>query len=549
MLKRLTVLLLALMMVLSLVACTSTAPGREPDAQQPAAGGEKILINYGVEAELSSMDTTVVTDGVSYCVEENTIEGLVRFDENSNVVPAIAETWDISEDGMTYTFHLRKDAKWSNGDPVTANDFVFAWKRLLDPNSGSENQYLIADSLGIVNASQIAYEGADMDTLGVSALDEQTLEVKLERPVPIFMSLMNYPPFFPINEAFFNAQGGMFGQSMEATLANGPFMITYWELGGTRVTIERNPYYYAKDEVTIDGVNFIVVKDPQSAVLAYENGDVDKVTITGELVERYKDSPDFSIVNGSFMWYLLVNHKIPELQNANLRLALAKCFNKQEICDGVLKDGSVPADYFVPKKLATGPDGKDFRDTAPTYLAYDKEAALDYWEAAKAELGTDAITLTLLIEDTESAIAVATYMQDAIQKNLPGITINLETVAKKVRLERNQNHEYEISLTRSGPDFPDPITYLDLFPCVTGRIAWDNPRYTELVDDASTGEAALDPAARWEVLKQIEGELLNEAHLIPIYQKNDAVLQKSNVTGIEEHMTIGNIFMHAQKTV
>lgn len=535
--KRASSLIMAGLLLLTMAAC-----GSNP------VQADKVFANYGIETELSSMDAQVVTDGTSFTIIENTTEGLTQFDKNSVIVPAIAESWEISEDGMTYTFHLRKDAKWSNGTPVTANDFIFAWKRLADPATASDYQFFITDVSGIRNANAIAAGTAALDSLGAEAPDEHTLVVYLERPVPYFLSLVLFPPMFPVNEEFYNSVKELYGQSKDATLANGPFMLTYWEQGGTQITVERNPEYYAKDEVTIDGVNFVVVKDAQSALLAYRNGDIDKFTLTGELVEQFENDPEFSIVDGSYLWYILVNHKEAHLDNAELRLALATAYDKQAICSGILKDGSVPADYFVPTKLATGPDGKDFRETSPVYLEYNPASALAHWEKAKKELAIDSLEISLIVEDTESAIAVATFIQDAIQKNLPGITVKLETMSKKARLQRQSDKDYQLSLTRWGPDYSDPMTYLEQFKTNTTSIGWDNARYDALVDEVTFGRTALEPAARWEMMKEIEKELLQNADIMPVYQKNNAVLQKKNLTGIEEHMTIGNLFKHAVKT-
>lgn len=519
-------------------------------APRPAAlAAEKVIVNYGVETELTTMDAQIVSDGTSYTIIENTMEGLTQFDKDSNVIPAIAESWDVSPNGLSYTFHIREDAKWSNGEPVRAQDFVFAWRRLADPRTGSETQFLMADTSGIKNAEAIAYRGADPETLGVKALDDRTLAVELDHPVPFFLSLLLFPSFYPANEAFFKAQGDRYGQGVENVLANGAFQLTYWDQGGSLSTVERNPYYYARDEVKVDGVSFVVIKDAQSALLAYQNGDVDKIALTGELVEQFKDDPECRIIDGSFLWYVLCNHKNKFLANPDFRLALAMGFDKQELCSGVLKDGSHPADYFVPSMLATGPDGKDFRDGAPTYLHYDKDKALEHWNAAKKALGFESVSLSLLVEDTESAIGVATYLQDALQKNLPGLTINLESMAKKARLQRERDREYELSLTRWGPDYADPMTYLDQFVSNKTKIGWTNAHYDEMIKEASSGKTALDPAARWQLMKDIEAELLKEAAVLPVYQKNSALLQKAYLTGIEEHASIGNLFKHATKAV
>jgi oligopeptide transport system substrate-binding protein len=238
------------------------------------------------------------------------------------------------------------------------------------------------------------------------------------------------------------------------------------------------------------------------------------------------------------------------LENVNLRKALALAYDKKAIAENILKDGSIAANFTVPTKLATGPDGKDFRETAGNYLATDKTKALEFFNKAKQELGKDAFTYTILVEDTESAQNVAQFIQSEIQTTLPGMTIKLEVMPKKSRLQRMREGKYDLGLTRWGPDYADPMTYLDMWGTegTNNPGKWANPEYDSIIKSAKGGELSLDVKKRWEALKKAESILMNEAAILPVYQNGNAVMIKKNVTGIEFHTVgMGRVFKNTDK--
>ncbi len=547
--KKWASLLLATTMMAGVVAGCS---GGGDDADTGGdTGGEvdtSTYINYAENVELASMDAQVATDGYSFTVLRACNDALVSVDANGEFVGGIAETWSTNDDQTVWTFNLREDAKWSNGADVTAGDFVFAWQRLASPDTASEYQYYIADISAIENAAAIAYEGADPSTLGAKAIDAKTLEVTLERPVPYFLAVIQFPIMTAVNEEFYNTVGDQYGQSPDTILANGAYMLTYWEQGGTTVVAERNPNYWNADAVVANGINFITAKDAQTASLAYEQGTIDLFKLTGELVDQYRDSDEFQVIPATYFWYIGMNFDVPELQNLNLRKALGMAFDKAEICEDVLKDGSVPADFVIPHGLTTGPTGNDFREDSVTGMEYNATEALAYWEAAKAELGIETLELSLLAEDTDSAIGVATYIQNAIQTNLPGVTINVEQMPKKTRLARGTEGDFELTLTRWGADYADPTTYFTYFTSTSSKFGARDAAFDQLVYDIDAGEVAGDPTTRWNAMIEAEKMMLDTAAVLPIYQKYDAVMQKSNVTGIERHNVEQDVFQYAVKT-
>jgi oligopeptide transport system substrate-binding protein len=458
----------------------------------------------------------------------------------------MAESVDKSADGLTYTFKLR-DAKWSNGTPVTANDFVFAWRRLVDPAVASEYAF-IAEIAGLKNAAAVTAGEVTPDQLGVVAQDDKTLVVTLDVPVPFFESLMAFPSFLPVNEDFFTKAGDSFGTSPETILSNGPFVLTSYEPAATTIALAKSTTYWDAAKVALDGIQYQVIKDSQQAMLSYQNGDLDVATLSGEQVEQFQADPEFHNIMAGYLWYISPNQKVKGLENANLRKALALAYDKDAIAKNILKDGSIVADFAVPTKLATGPDGKDFRETTGTYLTTDKAKALEYWKTAQSELGISELKYTMIVEDTESAMNVAQFIQSEIQTTLPGITIEIQTMPKKNRVERMQSGDFELGLTRWGPDYADPMTYLDMWTTDSPNNYgfWSNADYDALIESCKKGDLALDLTARWEALKKAEGMVMDDAVIFPVYQKGDAVMIKSSVSGIEFHSVgINRIYKNA----
>ena len=538
MMKYAKCLMIFVFSIVTLVACSGDSES-----------SEKIL-KVAKDTELASMDQHIATDGLSFEVIAATIEGLYTSDADGNAIPAIAKSYDVSEDGLVYTFHLREDAKWSNGDPVTANDFVYAWRRLVDPNTASEYAFIM-DVAGVKNAASINAGEVSLEELGVTAVDDYTLEVTLALPVPYFLQLMTFPSFFPMNEAFVTEKGAEYAQSPDGLLANGPFKMTEWTQGHS-FKVEKNDSYYDKDNVNIDGIEYKIMKDSQTAALEFESGNLDVVRLAGEIVDLYKENEAFTLIHEGYLWYIAPNEQVEELQNVNLRQALGRAVNKDQLTETVLNDGSTVANFIVPVTLATGPDGKDFRETSPNdYMTYDVEVAQEYWEKAKQELGIETLTLELLFEDTDSMKKCAEFIQSELQTNLPGLTIELKSQPKKNRLEIMRAGDYQLGITRWGPDYADPTTYLDMF--ITGSANnypnYSSEEYDALMNSIGKGDLVYDVEARWEAMKEAEELLIaKDAAALPMYQQGNTYLINQEVKGIETH-SVGVPFIYKNVTI
>lgn len=317
-------------------------------------------------AELPTMDTVLATDAASNNVMNNVNEGLYRQGpDNDLLLGMAAEEPEVSEDNLTYTFKIRDDAKWSNGDPVTANDFVFAWQRLADPKTAAEYAYMV-DGV-IENATAIMAGDEKPDELGVKAVDDQTLEVKLESPVPYFKDLLTLAMFLPQNEDYFNEQGDKYASNSDSVLYNGPFVLTDWDGTGLSWTLEKNDDYWDADTVKLDKIDVDVVKETSTALNLYETGKIDRMTLSGEYVQTQQDNPDLKSQETSSVFYFKFNQERngeeTPLANENIRKAVAMGFDKQSFADTVLQNGSKPIDALVPEGLAKGPESdKDFRE-------------------------------------------------------------------------------------------------------------------------------------------------------------------------------------------
>ena len=494
-------------------------------------------VTIAFDADMSSMDNSVATDGSSFSMQMMGLSGLLALDESGTPVPDLAESYDVSDDGLTYTFHLKKDAQWSNGTPITANDVVYSWHRLVSPTLASEYAFIL-DTMHVVNAADVIAGKKDAKELGVEAVDDHTVKVSLSLPCSFLPSLMAFPPLFPLNEEYVTSQGDQYALSPENMIYSGQYVMTDWKQGN-EYTFEKNDKYVNADEAKdkADTVVFKFIQDTQAAMLSYQNGDIDAVKLQGEQVDQYSSQEGFTNRLQGYLWYLSINYNNPIFQNANLRTALSYAVDREAIAKDVLKDGSVAARGFVPSEFATGPDGKDYVDTADTLTEYNPDKAAEYYKKAVAELGKD-VSFTLLFEDTEASKSVAENLQAQLQKNCPGLTVTLDQKPKKTRLQLMNSHDYDIGLTRWGPDYADPQTFMDLVTTTStyNQGSYSNPAYDALIAKAETGEDAANAEARWKDFQEAEKILVQQDHgVIPIYQNGGAMMINPKVSGIRFH--------------
>ncbi|AJG61435.1 TPA: peptide ABC transporter substrate-binding protein [Bacillus cereus] len=536
-----------LAMSMALTACSGSG-GEKKTTKTSSGGGEekkseikyaaKQVLNRTENQEIPTMDVSKSTDTLGSQILGNTMEGLYRLDKDNKPIPAAAESSTKSEDGKKYTFKLRKDAKWSNGDPVTAKDFVYAWQRLLDKNTAAEYAFI---AFYIKNAEAINKGEKPLTDLGAKAVDDYTLEVELEKPVPYFLNLMAFPSYYPLNEKFVKEKGDKFGLEADTTLYNGPFVMASWkhEQGWQ---LKKNDKYWDNKTVKLEEINYSVVKEVATKVNLYDTGSIDFTLLSGEFVDKYKSNKEeYGEYSEASTFFLRLNQKRngqdTPLKSKKLREAIALSIDKKGLANVILNNGSKATDQLVPKGLATGPDGKDYQDTFKNGLKYDPKKGAAAWEAAKKELGKDQVTIELLSYDDGTAKKIADYFKDQIEKNLKGVTVNTKIQPFKQKLKLESAQDYEVSFAGWSPDYSDPMTFIDMFESKSpyNQMSYSNPKYDEMVAKAGN-ELLSDPKKRWETLGKAEKLFLEEdAGLVPLYQTGRAYVMKPNVKGIVKH--------------
>lgn len=525
-------ILMASGLVLLLLTGCSSSKEAEPVSET------KKIVHFTEPAELLTLDTTQEEDFTSFNAQNQVLEGLYQLNEKDETIPAVAKELPIiSEDKQTYTISLRKDAKWSNGETVTAKDFLYAWRRAVTPETAPSYASLFVSS--IKNAEAIYQGEMAPEKLGVEIPDDYTLVVHLIKPIPYFTSLLTFETFFPINEEFAKKQGTSYGTSSETTLYNGPFLLAGWTQNSDTWSYVKNPDYWDAKNVAIDEIKTTVVKSTSTAVNLYQTDELDRVVLDGEFSKQYKNDADFQNQNDTKVGYLRFNQGSGKaLENQSLRRAIALSINREEFVENILGDGSIAATGFVPKNFVENPKtGEDFRTESGTQQKFDKAAATDAWKQAKSELGVKELKLVYLTKDTDTEKKIAEYLAGQINEILPGLTFEITTLPSNNLQDRYLSGDYDLVFGQWMPDFKDPITYLDMFESTSGlnHVNYKSSKYDALIQAAMTTDAS-DEEKRWSDLLEAERLLLAEDYTIaPIYQQQTALLQNKKVTGVVKH--------------
>jgi oligopeptide transport system substrate-binding protein len=509
--------------VLGTAGCGSIFGGQQGGNGGGGGGGKSITGN--LQDSIRGLDSAAnVTDEVSFNVLVNAIEGLQRLDENDQPIPGQAEDVQISEDGLTYTFTLRDGIQWSNGDPVTSQDFSFAWLKAMDPDTAGQYAYIITQ---FIEGGTEFYEGPTSDddqeqhdqlrdAVAIETPDDKTLEVTLVSPAPFWLGLTAFPVYYPQNQAYVEEQGDQYAQDADSILFNGPYTLTdYNPTQG--VTFVKSDDYWDAGNVDIERVEGRIVKEVDTAVNLYEAGDLDITEITQEYVDEYEGSPDFNQQTEFATFYLTFNEEaVPIFQNVNVRKAFQIGFDRQALVDEILNDGSVPPTGLVPDGMS-GPEGQTFREAQGAVLPeFDPQEARRLFEQGIQEEGGENPTIVLLSYETSTARDTATFLQSQFEDNLGAkIDVIIQPFDRKLELEAAG--DFQFSYQGWGADYNDPMTFLDLWetesPFNTG--GYSNDRFDELITQA---KAEADPAARMDMMLEAERILIEEdAGLAPLH--------------------------------
>ncbi|MFX3673551.1 MAG: peptide ABC transporter substrate-binding protein [Paenisporosarcina sp.] len=529
--KKWLLFLLTTLFVVVLSACTAN----DDAGEKPKDNGkdkeetteEKVLyLNNGNEP--TSFDPSIGFDAVSWNSLNNLMEGLTRLDQDHQPKPATAEKIDISEDGLTYTFNIREDAKWSNGDSVTAEDFVYGWTHMLDPNTASSAAFL---GYFIEGAEAFNTGEGKVEDVAIKAIDEKTFEVKLVSPTDAFLNIITNPNFFPVNKKVATDNPEWFTEA-DSFVGNGPFQLASWE-HDVKMVFEKNPEYYDADTVKLDKVEWAMVNDSNTEYQMYQANKLDVSDVPAELAEQLIDNEEVTNEDQAGTYFYRFNTTMEPFTNVKIRKAFATAVNQEEIVEFVTKNGEKPAHGFVSYGFQ-GPDGTEFREKAGKLVEFNAEEAKKLLEEGMKEEGNDTlptVTLTYSTSDTHKKIAEA--LQSKFKEVL-GVNVELSNVEASVFASEQKELKYQLSRSSFLHDYADPVNAIESF--ITGssmnRTGWSNANFDKLITDA---KAETDAEVRWKHLINAEKILMDEMPIFPIHFYNQVALQKPGVSGIVRH--------------
>ena len=489
--------------------------------------GSGSTFTLNIVTEPSSIDPQITTDIPGGTVDELILEGLLRKDKTGKSVAGIAEKWEKSKDGLVWTFHLRDGVKWSNGDPVTANDFKAGWIRGLNPDTAGSNASML---FVIKNGEKYNAKKVSENEVGIKVIDDKTLQVTLESPIPYFDDLVTFKSFMPLNQKFYNEAKDKYFTEAKYTISNGPYILEKWT-HDSELKFKKNPNYWDGANVKTDNVELKIIAT-DSAVNAFKNKEVDVTAVTFEQAKEFTGKPELVKANDGGIYYLLFNTKENVFKNAKVRRAITMAINKEELVNKVLEGSEKLTKTFTPSGIGLNGVSKDF----PTEVATDQpkfnvaEAKKLLAEGLKEEGLSELPRFEILFNDTGSRKAIAEYIQESLRNNL-GANVELDMVSGKERIERTKKRDYQISLQNWTGDFLDPITYLDLFDSTNANNRGDfkNVKYDELT---KTVKSSADPKVRVPAMIEMEKLISEEQPVTILFQKQKLYLVNPKVKNL-----------------
>lgn len=502
--------------------------GSTPTVDEATAKGE---FHFGNEAEPQSLDPHIVTGLLEQRILVALLEGLVTVDHDMNVEPGVAATWDISEDKLVYTFHLRENARWSNGDPVTAKDFVFSYQRILTPAFGAPYAYML---YCMENAQ--AYHNGEIDDpsmIGAKALDDRTLEIRLNAPTPYFLTMQIHFTWLPVHRASIEASGPALSRTTAWTqpgsfVSNGPFTLEEWRPREV-IVARKNTEYWDAENVALNAIHFYPIDNRQTEERMFRVGDLHLTSnVPPTKLDTYREEhPDTIKIAPTFGTYFYrFNVNSPPLDNKLVRRALAMSIDREMICETLLRAGQSPATALTP------PDPNSYVSTAS--IPFDPEAARALIKEAGYESGADVPPVEILYNTDDVHREIAEAVQ-AMWKEHLGVETRILNQDWKTYLESMNQLDYSVCRSSWWGDVLDPINFLECFESEGGnnRTGWKNADY-----DAAVTAARKEPdeVARMELLQKAEAILLDEAPVAPIYVYVTTQLMSPHVRGYKQNM-------------
>ncbi|MFR0584759.1 peptide ABC transporter substrate-binding protein [Lactobacillus porci] len=518
---------------LLLGACTkSSSNSSSSNSKAPVGTSYEKSINWMTTSELESLDPAKADDTASEEQIANTYEGLYRLGKNSKVEPGVAVSSSVSKDGLTWTFNLRKNAKWSNGDPVTADDFVYAWRRQVDPKTASSQ---VNNYQGIKNAIKISEGKKKAKTLGVKAEGKYKLVVQFETPVPYF-KVVTAISLKPLDSKAVNKYGKKYGTKSEYAVYNGPFTSAGWTGSSLTWKLAKNKYYWDAKNVKLDSVNYSVQKTPATDYNLYQTGKLDAAILDTQAAKSMKGKKGYTVLTLGNTTYLSYNYKKEKMfRNANLRRALSMAINRKQLL-ATIGDYNTQATTFSATNVVL--DDENFADYVEKhdtdnnkYVEYDKTEAQKYFKKALKELKTKKISFTLMADDDDSYKKQTEFIQSALTEAFGDqISVSVSNLPKTTRVARQLAGKYQVVLGGLTSDFPDPYHFLSYM--TSGQAynfgKWTNKSY----DKAVKASLTMNKQKRKAALLKAEQIIINQQPVSPLYHMGQAWMIRPNIKNL-----------------
>ncbi|GFZ26903.1 peptide ABC transporter substrate-binding protein [Lactobacillus corticis] len=498
------------------------------NSSSSSSSSTKQVLNWEESAEIPTMDLSKATDVVAFNQLNNVGEGLYRLGKNSKVENAIAKSTKVTNGGKTWTFTLRK-SKWSDGSALTAKDFVYSWRRTVDPKTASQYAYLFE---GIHNATKISAGKAKVSSLGIKAVGKYKLVVTLDKRIPYFKLLMGFPLFFPQSQKAVEKYGSKYGTASKYMLYNGPFVQKGWTGSNLSWKLVKNKNYWDKKHVKLTTINYSVQKTPSTAYNLYQSNKLDAVVLDANQTKNLKNNSGFTTRNTASTFYLQYNERKSEFKNANLRKAISLAIDRTAL-GNALGGSNKAADTVTATGLTYLSNGKDYTSlvTNKQYSEKNVKEAKTLFKKALKELGKSSLSVSILSDDTDAGQKTTETLQSQLESALPGLKVSVTNVPFKTRLSRSSSGNFDIVVSGWSADFADPISFLDLFTSSNAENdgKWKNSQYDALI---AKSKSTSSDAARYKYLAQAESILLKDQGITPLYHKTEAWLVRPSVKGI-----------------
>lgn len=493
-----------------------------------SSNSHALLLNLKEEGK--SYDPQLANDSTAEIVDSLIGETLIREGEDGQGVPGVAEKWEASKDGLVWTFHLRKNAKWSNGDPITANDFRDGWLRALNPNTAAE---YASKLFPIKNAEAYNKGQVKEDAVGIQAVDNYTLKVTLGAPLPYFDSAVRLYTYLPVNTKFLKEVGDKYMTSPKDSISSGAYVIKSWTKD-SEIVFEKNPNYWNKDNIPLETVKIKFVAD-EAALNAFKNNEIDITNITTEQAKEYANDKRLRVAKDGSVWYMTYNMKNKVLANKKIRQALSLAVDREKLITGVLDNKGEAAYTYTTKGVGIYGVSKDFSEEAgKVFPAYNPQKAKQLLAEGLKELGLKKLpTLEMIFNTTGSNKAIAEFIQESMEKNL-GIDFKVTGITFKERLARMESKNYEIALAGFNGDYPDAVTYLERFDSKDGNnySQYVNPKYDATLKIAKN---SMDKATRVKAMIELEKMIADDMPVGLLYYRANNKLINPRVKGIVFH--------------